>query len=499
MDIEDFISEFRNHPVLFMGTGISLRYYDNSYTWDGLLAHISEELSGDKEKYLDIKSKCEREGGYDYAKIASELEKRFNEVLEIDRYGKFSKVNDEFYKGMTLGKNISRFKIYLSQLLSGLNERPGVEHEINCLKSACKNVSSIITTNYDRFCESNLDFTPLVGNDILLSSPYGSIYKIHGCVTQPERVIITTTDYERFNNKYELIRAQLLSIFMHNPIVFLGYSISDENIKSILRTIFSYVDVNSPEAEKVKDNFLLVEYEPGSNSREVVEHDIDIEGISIIRINKIKTDDFSIVYESISNLSLPVSAMDVRKVQNVVKQIAEGGEIRVKIADDFDRLSNSDMVVAIGSSQSTKYAHKDASDFIADYFSNLETGDKSLISLIDDIKITKSVYFPIYRYSRVCPSLKNSEMLKEYQDNKLSKAIESMPEAAQSEAFKILDILEGDVPQSLKVSCILWNSERENIKLIDLEELLKDKPSWFSSTDYRKLLCSYDRRFVNLI
>lgn len=36
MHIGDFIKNFTNHPVLFVGTGLSLRYLENSFTWDGL-------------------------------------------------------------------------------------------------------------------------------------------------------------------------------------------------------------------------------------------------------------------------------------------------------------------------------------------------------------------------------------------------------------------------------------------------------------------------------
>lgn len=75
--------------------------------------------------------------------------------------------------------------------------------EIAELKKARKNISSVITTNYDKMIEQLFAFNPLIGNDILLSNPYGSVYKIHGCVSQPEKIIITASDYEEFNCKYE--------------------------------------------------------------------------------------------------------------------------------------------------------------------------------------------------------------------------------------------------------------------------------------------------------
>ena len=47
MNIQEFISKFHNHPVLFIGSGLSLRYLQNSYNWDGLLKKIAGELNPD--------------------------------------------------------------------------------------------------------------------------------------------------------------------------------------------------------------------------------------------------------------------------------------------------------------------------------------------------------------------------------------------------------------------------------------------------------------------
>ena len=55
MKIQEFINQYKNYPVLFMGTGISLRYYDNSYTWDQLLTKLSAELYENEEVYLNLK------------------------------------------------------------------------------------------------------------------------------------------------------------------------------------------------------------------------------------------------------------------------------------------------------------------------------------------------------------------------------------------------------------------------------------------------------------
>ncbi|HMG67290.1 MAG TPA: SIR2 family protein [Chitinophagaceae bacterium] len=345
MDISEFISHYKNHPVLFIGIGFSLRYLENSYTWDGLLSKMAFDLKGNDEFYLDLKSECEENGKYKFDKIASKLESEFNRQVAADRNGIFKEINDIFYEQMSRGINISRFKIYVGQIFWALKYRPEMADELIQLKKIRKNIGSIITTNYDGLIEETFEFNKLIGNDILLSDPYGSVYKIHGCTSDLSKLIITTEDYDRFNKKYELIRAQLLSLFIHNPIVFFGYNIGDENIKSILKTIFTYIEPNSELAKKIRDNFLLVEYEKGLMSENITEHDIDMEGFSTIRINKIKTDNFTVIYQALSNLQLPISALDIRKVQRIVKEIYSGGNIAVKITEDLDDLKNSEKIL----------------------------------------------------------------------------------------------------------------------------------------------------------
>lgn len=56
MNIQEFISNYHNHPVLFVGTGLSLRYLENSYSWDSLLKKVASEFNPDPEYYLDIKA-----------------------------------------------------------------------------------------------------------------------------------------------------------------------------------------------------------------------------------------------------------------------------------------------------------------------------------------------------------------------------------------------------------------------------------------------------------
>ena len=494
MDIKSFISRYKNHPVLFIGTGMSLRYLKNSFSWEALLKKISFDLMNSDEFFYDIKSKHHDEYGYKYDLIASDLQKRFDEDVMNDRNGKFKYINDEFYELMHKGKNISRFKIYISKILNKLDYK-NIE-ELNELKKSRKNISSIITTNYDVMLEDIFDFKPLIGNDILLSDPYGSIYKIHGCVTQPDKIIITNQDYNKFSEKYELIRAQLLSLFMHNPIIFMGYSISDNNIKSILKTIFTYVDPNSDEAEKVRSNFLLVEHEEGSDNTQVVDHDIDIEGIPTIKINKIKTDNFIAIYKTLANLQLPVSAMDIRKVQNVFRDIKSGGDIKVSITDDLDSLKNSEKVIAVGSINTIKYSFQNTSEIMKNYFKIIEEENFQLLEVIDKFTIQSQQFFPIFGFSKINNKIKRTEALKKQQREKMKILEKTMKEKKNLKVMPntIKEILESEmIGVSLKPNLIAYQILKGKISLDDAENYFKSlTEEEKTKTEYRRQLCAYD-------
>ncbi|EOB3490470.1 SIR2 family protein [Enterococcus hirae] len=417
MKIDSFIKQYSNHPVLFIGAGFSLRYLENSFTWEDLLKHVSLELTGNKEVYLDFKSESiGSDGSCSYEEIAGKLENLFNETLSQDRNGKFKEINDIFYYNMEKGIKLSRFKIYIAQLLNGKKLKENTENEIAALKRVRKNIGSVITTNYDNLIESLFDFNPLIGNDILLSNPYGAVYKIHGCVTNPEKIIITDNDYALFEEKYELIRAQLLSLFIHNPIIFIGYSIGDENIKKLLKTVFTYVEANTEIAEKIKSNFLVVEYEKDSNNLEVHDHDIVLEDLITIRINKIKTDNFEDIYNSLASIELPVLAMDIRKVQNVVKEIYEGGNVSVNIVDDLNDLKNNEKVLAIGNVNRISYDYQSIGELIANYFKIIEEDNFQILKVIDKQNINKGQFFPVFAFSEINTDIKKAGELKVQQE-----------------------------------------------------------------------------------
>ncbi|WP_304736985.1 SIR2 family protein [uncultured Desulfovibrio sp.] len=490
MNISTFISDYTNYPVLFIGTGLTLRYLTNSYSWDSLLKKIAFDITGDEHYYLDIKSKYMKNSQCDYAKIATDIESDFNKQTQSKQ--EFDSINELFYKNIAHGISVSRFKLYIANILKELNFRTEMNEEISELKKARKNISSIITTNYDCMIEKIFRFKPLIGNNILLSNPYGSVYKIHGCVSQPDKIIISESDYQEFEKKYELIRAQLLSLFIHNPIIFIGYAIGDKNIKDILKTIFSYVDYNSKESKKIQRNFLLVEYKSEFDNTDVLEHSIELEDSQIIRINKLTTNNFTELYKAISSLILPVSTMDIRKVQNIVKDIYSGGKIEVSITEEFDELENSDKVLVIGSKNTIQYVYQTPSDMMVNYFKIIEEKNTQIISLLEKQTIQRSHFFPIFAFSQINPNLTKADVLKVQQKNKIDSILKSKQATCSAFYRSPQEVMDSeDVIYSKKIQVVIESIINGNMNLDSVEEFLKNFPNK-KSTSYRQLLCAYD-------
>ncbi len=97
--------------------------------------------------------------------------------------------------------------------------------------------AGVITTNYDSILENIFkDFTVLVGQDsLLLANTLNifEIFKIHGCSTNPNSIILNEMDYENFDRKLKYLSAKLLTIFVEHPIIFIGYGLGDDR-KSVV-------------------------------------------------------------------------------------------------------------------------------------------------------------------------------------------------------------------------------------------------------------------------
>ncbi len=108
----------------------------------------------------------------------------------------------------------------------------------------------IITTNYDTLFERIYgdEINVIFRDDQIKQTIDGkkvNLYKIHGDINNPDSILITEDDYVKFFsvNRISLLWNEITSIVSKYTLLFIGYSISDINIKYIFEYIFSKLNV----------------------------------------------------------------------------------------------------------------------------------------------------------------------------------------------------------------------------------------------------------------
>ncbi|MDE6892917.1 MAG: SIR2 family protein [Lachnospiraceae bacterium] len=351
MTIEDIIDKFNTTPFLFIGSGISRRYL-NLPDWKGLLKHFAECISDDEFIYDSYENKAKTmncKSGL-MPKVAELIQRDFDEKWFAD--GNIRTIDRE--QAEKIHQGLSPFKAELAEYLKKWTIiNTDYREEIDKLaKISEKNIAGVITTNYDSFLEDSFKgFTKYVGQSQLIFSAIqgiAEIYKIHGSVERPESIVINVEDYELFERNSTYLAAKLMTIFMENPIIFMGYSISDSNIQGIIKSIVNCLDTK--QVNTLGERFIFVEYQPEITGAEVTPYTLMIEN-KPLTMKKIALNDFMLLYNALENkkAKLPVSILRRFKKELYEYTITNTPTAHLRVASiDDTRVKDDDLVLAIG-------------------------------------------------------------------------------------------------------------------------------------------------------
>lgn len=362
MNALDKIVNSNRLPVLFIGSGISRRYLQNYPNWDELLQKSFFMYNDDPFQYQKYIDRFTREGLNNFeilAKMGSIIENGFNDAF-YDRKLKLTFIKSKHPAWVKRG--ISPYKMYLSNLFKKLPIR-NIEYlnkEKECFKSLKNKVSAVITTNYDQFIEKeifNSDFTVFKHQYELFSADsYNSaeIYKIHGCVTDANSIVITEKDYDNFTSSRKLIIAKMLTLFSESPIVFLGYSFTDENIRSIVADFLSCL--TEDQLNNIDEHFVFISYKQGERKLIETKNTIYTTNGKKIPVTDIQTDNFLKVYETLNKIVPGISPIRIRNTKRIVRRIVDENisssntESIIVGLDELDKfdLSSKPLAIAVG-------------------------------------------------------------------------------------------------------------------------------------------------------
>ncbi|TIT97126.1 MAG: hypothetical protein E5W55_09640 [Mesorhizobium sp.] len=139
----------------------------------------------------------------------------------------------------------------------------------------------VLTTNYDKLIETalaSLSKTADAYNVCLynqghalddIRSPQRSILKVHGCVTQPNDIILTRLQYFEARRKFPAYFQTVSAVLTINTTLFLGYSLSDADIQLIL-------EFNNLSTPSRNPHYALVQKMPHSSVREALSRTYNI-------------------------------------------------------------------------------------------------------------------------------------------------------------------------------------------------------------------------------
>lgn len=412
--IRSIVKTWTVKPVLFIGSGISRRYKDLP-DWKSLLTQIAEHVFPNDKYYMRRKLKeYQSEPSRSLQKIAQDLSDQYDEMFfkqEID-------VNlQESYDKMT---DVNPFKFYLSTLINSSTYNECYYNEQDSFKALSKYVSNVITTNYDTILDENFNnFTVKTGEEEMLNSRLYNIqelYKIHGSVTKPNSIIFTINDYDVLEANQKYLIAKLLTTFIEYPIIFMGYSIQDTDINSILSDIKNCLSTQN--LEMMANKMIFINYvEPGKEN-------IHSRYTQDIPMTQIDLNDYTVLYNILSEVKTKFEIGLLRTISEMITKLVYSEEKNNNIVrvTNIDKTQNDDLAVIIGSADSILkigYCAIEINQIYEDIFRSNANYDSELIieSTLPQMKskLGNVRFFPLHKLKKTYnkqldPWLANKEL-----------------------------------------------------------------------------------------
>jgi hypothetical protein len=394
-ELYEHLSSFETSPILFVGSGLSRRYLGLE-DWEGLLAKFSSEID---QKFGYFKSSSD-------GHLPSAASMLANEFKDIWWKSEKFKQNRDRYEDICVHSN-SALKIEIAEYLKGLPcgepTDPDLLEEVTYLKNA--NVDGVITTNWDPLMETIFpDYKVYVGQEGVIFNNFcgvGEIFKIHGCCSQPNSLTLTQEDYKGFSERYPYLSSKLLTFFVEHPVIFVGYSLADENIIEILESIGSCL--SPANLEKLRDRIILVDWHP--DCEEQISDSTHKIGDSAIPIKIIRTSSFKPVFKALASIKRRFPVKVLRRLKEHVFDLVlnndPNGKIYVSNFEETQEQENLEVVFGVGAItkyQETGYKGITRYEVLRDVVFDNRNFDPAQVLLTAMPEFPASSYIPVFKY-----------------------------------------------------------------------------------------------------
>lgn len=229
----------KNRLVIFVGAGVSKN--SGIPSWNELVRCFASKLHHGKcKKCKHYKLNCYTDEG---CKV------RYNfcqdEYLKIPQYFFNSEGKDDYMGIIRKVLNVKAKSNPIHELIMDLYPK------------------HIITTNFDKLIENtkrpnSMMYKVIIKDEELLTYQVNNNYiiKMHGDIDNPETIVLKENDYLRYHQDHILIETFIKSLLIDHTFLFIGYSLSDYNLKLIVSWIENLAK-GADVKEKRSRNYIL--------------------------------------------------------------------------------------------------------------------------------------------------------------------------------------------------------------------------------------------------
>ncbi len=202
--------------VIFMGSGVSASATPTVGsaklpTWSGLLQSMSLALLSNPADKDEVTSLLGKE--------------KFLEAAQIIRDGSLAAEFSSFIDQTFVHPKYKASKLH--ELIYSLDAKIVISPNYDTIfEDFCRQYSGEISHNACTYYQSHA-----LNN---IRSDKRIILKMHGCVTDPDQIVLSRSDYFEARRKWSSFYAILDAIFLTNTILFLGAGLSDPDVQLIL-------------------------------------------------------------------------------------------------------------------------------------------------------------------------------------------------------------------------------------------------------------------------
>ena len=216
-------------------------------------------------------------------------------------------------------------KIFISLLFENLEitEDPVLIEELKELKKLSNKPLIVITTNYDQFLEGIFsNYKVIRGQKLLTNEHFATIFKIHGCITEPKSIILTEQDYINMKSAKKVLNARLITFFAEHPVFFLGYSLDDNNIQDFMNCVYESFSEVKEELKKISEKFVVINWEKDKQTTDV--EDCNLLKEKIMPLKQVKTDNYLDIYKALNNFDIKIDVTKFQFLQNLYLVALQG-------------------------------------------------------------------------------------------------------------------------------------------------------------------------------